>query len=84
MVLLHRETCEQYFLKEMNFTQQSTYEKQLRSYHDKKRIPHSENILNLVKIWAKEFRNFCSDSYKIYAVYEFPEITLQAEIQSRR
>jgi hypothetical protein len=43
----------------------------------------SENVLNLSKVWAKERSSFCSESFQIFAVYEYPEICLRDEIDSR-
>ena len=34
----------------------------------------------MVKYWGKEYNNFCSNSYKVYSVYESPEITLLDEV----
>lgn len=38
--------------------------------------PQNENILGLVRLFSQTFNNICSNSYKIYALYEYPSITL--------
>ena len=36
----------------------------------------NDNVLSLTKIESEEYFNLCSTSYKISAIYEYPEITL--------
>ena len=43
----------------------------------------NEHLLSIVRFTGQEFNNFCSNSYKIYVLYEYPPITLEDEIQAR-
>jgi hypothetical protein len=38
----------------------------------------------MVKVLSKEFKNFCSNTYKIYTIYEYPSVTLEEEINARK
>jgi hypothetical protein len=42
-----------------------------------------ENLLNLVEVEGRVKTNFCSGTYKLYIIYEYPTITLQEEILAR-
>lgn len=52
------------------------FEKEIQRFKTLENQEPNENILNVVKVSSQEFNNFCSNSYKIYVVYEYPNITL--------
>lgn len=37
-----------------------------------------------MRLFSQTFNNICSNSYKIYALYEYPSITLEEEIGARK
>lgn len=51
-----------------------------------KEIEHGQqdNILSLIKFKLVTLSGLCSTSHKIYAIYEYPEVTLHEEIQARQ
>ena len=83
LVLADKTGDNQYFLKEFNFADKKEYENEFKKYRDLEKGEANENLLSLVKVTGKEFNNFCSNSYKIYALYEYPAITLEEEISAR-
>ena len=42
-----------------------------------------EYIVSPVRVQSKVFNNFCSTSFKIYAIFEYPQVTLREEILAR-
>lgn len=38
----------------------------------------------MVRVESKIFSSFCSTTYKIYAVFEYPQVTLREEILARQ
>lgn len=62
---------------------QDEYQKALEKYKARKNRPPRENLLNLVEVQGRVKANFCSGTYKLYLIYEFPSITLQEEIAAR-
>jgi len=46
--------------------------------------PKSENILGVYKIKTHTITGLCSTTHKIYAIYEYPQVSLQDEIIARR
>ena len=43
-----------------------------------------EYIVSPVKVESKVFSSFCSTSYKVYAIFEYPQVTLREEIIARQ
>lgn len=77
MVLLHKQNNSTYLLKEYTFGSEILFrnkEKQLRM-----QIEHGfrEHIISPVKVEAKTFNSFCSTSFKIYAIFEYPQVSLK-------
>lgn len=43
-----------------------------------------EYVITPVKLESKVFSSFCSTSYKVYAIFEYPQVTLREEITARQ
>lgn len=82
-LLRHRTSKEGFLLKEVSFMDQDEYQKALDKYRARRARPAKENLLNLVEVQGRVKANFCSGTYKLYLIYEYPSITLQEEIAAR-
>lgn len=43
-----------------------------------------EYIVSVVRAEGKTFHNFCSTCFKVYALFEYPQVTLREEIVARQ
>lgn len=82
-LLKHKTSKDTFLLKEISFMDQEEYRKMLDRYRSKKNGTPKENLLNVVEVDGRVKTNFCSGTYKLYIIYEYPTITLQEEIQAR-
>lgn len=69
-------------MKEYCYADQKEFERQLTYFQAQQE--QGENVLQMVKVLSKEFKNFCSNTYKIYTIYEYPSVTLEEEINARK
>jgi hypothetical protein len=84
LVLVEKETQNSVILKEYTFCSQMLFEakvKELKGQIDK---GLQEYVISPVKIESKIFSSFCSTSYKIYALFEYPQVSLREEIMARQ
>jgi hypothetical protein len=72
-----------YLLKELSFVNKRDYETEYKRLQGLESQPHNENILALVRFFSQTYNNICSTSYRIYALYDYPSITLHDEITTR-
>jgi len=82
-LLKHKTSKETFLLKEVSFMDQEEYRRALEKYRSKRKASPKENLLNIVEVEGRVKTNFCSGTYKLYIIYEYPTITLQEEIQAR-
>jgi hypothetical protein len=83
MVLASNNSDNTYLLKEWSFVSKKEYEGEHKRFQSLESQHQNENILALVRFFSQTFNNICSTSYKIYALYDYPSITLQDEINTR-
>jgi hypothetical protein len=63
-------------MKEYNFMSRKEYDGEFKKLENLENMQQNENILSLVRLFSQTFKNICSTNYKIYALYEYPSITL--------
>ena len=73
-----------YILKEYTYVLETQYEKERSRFEAEISCPTCENILNVHKIKTHTISGLCSTTHKIYAIFEYPQVTLADEIAARR
>jgi len=63
---------------------ETTFKSKLKALQEEIAQPQREFIINPIVVEHQVFNNFCSTSYKIYVVYEYPQVTLREEIMARK
>jgi CRISPR/Cas system-associated endonuclease/helicase Cas3 len=83
-VLLSKKDQSCYLLKEYTFCSEMLFRNKERELKEQISYGAREYIVSPVRIEAKVFNSFCSNSYKIYAIFEYPQVTLKEEIGARQ
>lgn len=83
-VVKEKQSDRLFIVKEITFSKKALFEKHLCRYNHFQETLQSENVLNLHKVWIEEHTNFCSDSYKIFPMYEYSNVTLLDEMEARK
>lgn len=82
--LQKKDNQNQFLLREFTFNDKKEYEKTLDLLQSKqKQLDNNEHITPLVKYLTRAEDQFCSTFYKIYALYQYPQRTLDDEINER-
>ena len=75
-VLIDKTNQQSFILKEECFVHRNEYDRQFKRLTMQDSNQSSENILKLRKLWSKEHNGLCSNLYKIYSIYEYPQVKL--------
>lgn len=84
MILQHRQTEACYLLKEYTFAGEAPFTAKLKALEAEAQAGPREYIVSVVRAEGKSFHNFCSTCFKIYALFEYPQVTLREEILARQ
>jgi DNA topoisomerase IB len=76
VVLQHRTTNETFLLKEYTFAAEAHFNAKLKALQTEVEAGPREYIVSVVKAEGKAFHNFCSTCFKVYALFEYPQVTL--------
>jgi hypothetical protein len=76
-ILEHHQTHLTYLLREYNYGSELTYDQERSKYEMEIEGGIAENVLSVTKIKTHTIHGLCSTSFKIYVVYEYPQVTLQ-------
>ena len=84
LVLLDKKTQNNYLLKEYTFCSQTQYQNKKKELQELVKAGPKEYVISPVRIQSSIFSSFCSTSYKIYAIFEYPQVTLKEQISARQ
>lgn len=84
IVLLHKKNQETYLLKEYTYASEALFKNKEKELEEQIKQGPKEYIVSPVKVESRVFNSFCSTSYKIYAIFEYPQVTLKEEILARQ
>ena len=80
----HKRTNKEYLLREMTFNDRNEFNRAFENLKKKQsELEGSEHVVPLAKHMTKTEDQFCSTFYKIYALFEYPQRTLDEEISQR-
>ena len=83
-VVREKESERLLIIKELAFVDRSFYEKNLCRFNHFQEIQQCENVLNLTKVWSEQHSTMCSNTYKIFPMYEYSTVTLKDEMEARK
>ncbi len=69
VVLMHKQTELTYLLKEYTFANELAYHSKVGALEREVQEGLKEYIVSPVRVESKVFNNFCSNSYKVYAIF---------------
>ena len=84
VVLQHRHTDTCFLLKEYTFAAEGPFNAKLKALQAEAQAGPREYIVSVVRAEGKAFHNFCSTCFKVYALFEYPQVTLREEIMARQ
>ena len=84
VVLLEKQSQNTFLLKEYTFCSEPLFNEKVRQLKSQIDNGPQEHIISPIQMESKVFNNFCSTSYKIYAIFEYPQVTLREEILARQ
>ncbi len=84
IVLLEKATQNTFLLKEYTFCNEILFKNKLKQLKEQIDKGPREYVISPVRIESKVFSSFCSTSYKLYAIFEYPQVTLREEISARQ
>lgn len=76
VVLQHRTTNDTFLLKEYTFASEAPFNAKIKALQAEVEAGPREYIVSVVKAEGKAFHNFCSTCFKVYALFEYPQVTL--------
>lgn len=82
--LLNHQTQLTYLLKEYTYASDLQYEQERYKYERQMGEGEMENVLSVSKIKTHTIHGLCSTTFKIYVIYEYPQVTLLDEIMARQ
>lgn len=83
-VLLHNQTQVTYLLKEYTYGSDLQFEQERHRLEKEIEAGIQDTVLSVVKIKSHTIHGLCSTTHKLYAIYEYPQVTLHDEIQARQ
>lgn len=84
IILLHKQNQNTYLLKEYTYASEVLFKNKEKELGEQIKQGPKEYIVSPVKVESRVFNSFCSTSYKIYAIFEYPQVTLREEILARQ
>lgn len=75
-VLEDKRSLQTFVLKEQCFVNKNEYDRSFKRLAQRDQDSDCDNILQMVKIWSKEHNGICSNLFKIFTVYEYPQVKL--------
>jgi hypothetical protein len=84
VVLLEKTTKNSFILKEYTFCNEILFKSKLKELQEQVDKGPREYVISPIRVESKVFSSFCSTSYKLYAIFEYPQVTLREEISARQ